>query len=175
MAVNYSDLTAGTSVTWKNTGGTYALNGKNLATATARQGDKSGDLLDGTKGFPELLEFSFETKLQAAPTDGVEFALWVGFSSSSTASTDNPGDLGGADAAVSDRDILVQLTFVGSIVMASSITTAGHAQRQDKMLVRPKNRYVIPVIDNNTGQTTTNVDGETVLTMTPWYRRTPIG
>lgn len=171
MAVNYSDLTPGTAVVWKNTGGDKAMLLKALANAGVREGAKSATLVDGTKGFPEVLEVSVETKLQATPTDGKELNCYLGFSSSATAGTDNPGGLTGADAAVGDVDQLPQLVFAGAVVMAGSLTTG--VQRQ-VFWVKPLKEYVVPVIHNDTGQTTTNVDGETSVTIRPWYRRTPI-
>lgn len=171
MTVAYSDLTPGTAVVWTNTGGDKAMNMKALATAGIREGVKSATLVDGTKGFPELLEIVAETKLQATPTDGLECEVYLGFSSSATAATDNPGGLTGADVAVGDVDQLPQLTFAGSIIMAGSLTTG--VQRQVLFAV-PLREYFIPVFRNASGQTTTNVDGETKITIRPWYRRTPI-
>lgn len=172
MAVNYSDLTPGTAIVWMNTGGDKAMNMKALANAGMREGVKSASLVDGTKGFPEVLEVTVETKLQATPTDGRELNCYLGFSSSATAGTDNPGGLSGADAAVGDVDQLPQLVFAGAVVMAGSLTTG--IQRADPFYVKPKKEYVVPVIHNDTGQTTTNVDGETKITIRPWYRRTPV-
>jgi hypothetical protein len=171
MAVNYSDLTPGTAVVWMNTAGTLAMNMKNLANAGAREGVKSGTLVDGTKGFPEVLEIIAETKVGVTPTDGREFNVYLGFSSSATAATDNPGALTGADAAVADIDVLPQLVFAGAVVMAGSLTTGVQRQR---FWVKPGAEYVIPVCHNDTGQTTTNVDSETKITIRPWYRRTPV-
>lgn len=171
MAVNYSDLTPGTAVVWKNTGGDKAMNMKNLANNGIREGGKSATLVDGTKGFPELLEITVESKVQSAATDGLEMEIYLGWSSSATAGTDNPGGLTGADAAVADVDQLAQLTFAGSLVMASSLGTG--VQRQ-VIEARPKKEYVIPVMNQKSGQTTTNVDGETAITIRPWYRRTPV-
>ena len=172
MAVNYSDLTPGTAVTWKNTAGDKDIPAKNMATATAVQGAKSATLVDGTKGFPELLEITVETKVQATPTDGKELNLYLGFSNSATIGTDNPGALLGSGATMGDLDVLPQLAFVGAVVMAGSLSTG--LQRQDAFEVAPKKEYFIPVLHNDTGQTTSNVDGETSITVRPWYRRTPI-
>ena len=171
MAVNYSDLTPGSAVTWKNTGGTKAMLLKNLTNGSIREGDKSATLIDGTMGFPEVLEFSVETKPVSAPTDGTELELRLGFSSSVTAGTDNPGGLTGADAAVSGVGKLQQLVYAGSVVQSNTIGTG--VQRQVFRVV-PQKEYVIPVIYNNMGVSTSNVDGETVVTMRPWYRRTPV-
>ncbi len=174
MAVNYSDLTPGTAMTWKNTGGTKTLNAKALTNTSIRQGDKSASLIDGTKGLPEVLEFTLETKVQSAPTAGLQMNLHLGWSSSATAGTDNPGGLTGADGSGPNADVLSanQVGFAGSLAMSNNLSTG--VQRACVAVVRPLKEYVIPVLDNETGQTTSNVDGETVITMTPWYRRTPV-
>lgn len=172
MSVNYSDLIPGTPIVWKNTAGDKVLNGKNLATVTGRQGDKSATLLDATKGFPEFLSWLVETKLQTAPVAGTEFSLYLGWSSSATAGTDNPAGLGGADAAGPNTDTFAMLSLAGSIILSNNIGMA--VQRQDKMIVVPKDYYVIPVIYNGSAYSTTNTDGETSVTMTPWYRRAPV-
>lgn len=171
MAVNYSDLTPGTAVVWMNTGGNKAMNLRNLANAAIREGAKSDTLVDGTKGFPEVLEVTVEAKFGAAVTDGNQANIHLGWSSSSTAGTDNPGGLTGADAAVADADQLAQIDLIGSLVGASSLGTG--VQRQVLWCV-PKKEYVIPVLQNSSGQSTTNVDSETKITIRPWYRRTPI-
>lgn len=171
MSVNYSDLTPGTPITWTNTGGTKVMNMKNRADAYMREGDKSATLIDSTKGFPELLEITAETRVTSTPTDGRTADIYLGFSSSASVGVDNPGGLTGVDAAVADVDVLPQLVFVGSIIMAGSLTTG--VQRQVMQAV-PKKEYVIPVFVNNSGQTTSNVDGETIITIRPWYRRAPI-
>lgn len=174
MSTAYSDLTPGTAVTWSNTGGTKVLNAKALTNTSIRQGDKSASLIDGTKGLPELLVWTLETKVQSAPTAGKTLDLYLGWSSSATAGTDNPGGLGGADATGPNADVLSanQVQFAGSLAMSNNIGTG--LQRAVVAVTRPLKEYVIPVLDNETGQTTSNVDTETVITMTPMYRRAPV-
>lgn len=171
MAANYSDLLPGTALVWKNTGGDYAMNMKALATAGIREGVKSASLIHATYGFPELLEIEVETKLQAAPTAGLECPVYLGFSRSTNAGTGNPGGLTGADAAVGNADQLPMLVFIGSIVLSNALGTAVQRQR---FVAAPKAECVIPVFQNSSGQTTTNVDGETIISIRPWYRRAPI-
>lgn len=170
MTVAYSDLSPGTAVVWANTGGDKAMNCRNLANAGIREGAKSATLVDGTKGFPELLEITAETKLQSAPTAGNSCAVYLGFSSSATAGTANPGGLTGADAAVGNADQLPQLTFVGSLILSNALGTGVQRQR---FVAIPKAEYVVPVFQNGSGQTTTDADTETIITIRPWYRRTP--
>jgi hypothetical protein len=174
MATAYSDLTPGTAITWTNTGGTKALNAKALTNTSIRQGDKSASLIDGTKGMPEVLRIVVETKVQSAPTAGTTLDLHVGFSASLTAGTGNPGGLTGADGTGPNVDVLTagQVAFVGSVVMSNNLGTG--VQRGPVFEIVPRAEYMIPVLYNQTGQTTSNVDGETVITVTPWYRRTPI-
>lgn len=155
-----------------NTAGDKNMNMKNLASAGVREGVKSASLVDGTKGFPEVLEVIAETKAGSNPTDGRELNIYLGFSSSATAGTDNPGALTGTDAAVADIDVLPQLVFAGAVVMAGSLTTTG-VQRQ-RFWIKPGAEYVIPVAHNDMGVATSNVDSETKITIRPWYRRTPL-
>lgn len=171
MAVNYSDLTPGSAITWTNTGGTYAIPAKALTNTSIVQGAKSATLVDGTKGMPELLEVTVETKLQSTPAASKSLDCYVGWSSSATAGTDNPAGLGGTSTTGPNADALGLLTRVGVVPTAPSLTTGVHRKT---FWVRPLKEYAIPVLDNETGQTTTNVDGETVVTVRPWYRRTPI-
>lgn len=171
MATAYSDLTPGTALVWKNTGGDFAMNMKALATAGVREGGKSATLVDATKGFPELLEVVVETKLQVAPTAGNQCVVYMGFSASGTAGAANPGGLTGADSAIGNADQLPQLAFVGALVLSNALGTGVQRQR---FTIAPRAEYVIPVFQNSSGQTTSNVDGETVVTVRPWYRRTPV-
>lgn len=171
MAVNYSDQSPGTAVVWMNTGGDKALNLKNLTNGSIREGDKSATLVDGTKGFPERLTVLVEAKFGSALADGVECPIYLGWSGSATAGTDNPGGLTGADAAVGDSDQLPLLSFIGSLIGSSSLGTGIHRIVLD---VVPKREYLIPVFQNSSGQSTTNVNSETKITVQPWYRRTPI-
>lgn len=171
MATKYSDLEPGTAVVWKNTGGDKTMTLKNLATAGIREGEKSATLIDGTKGFPELLEIIAETKLQTAPAAGALCSVFLGFSTSSTPGTSNPGGLTGADAAVGNADQLPQLRFAGAIVLSNAIGTGVQRQR---FVVRPLAEYVIPVFQNSSAYSTTNVDGETSITIRPYYRRSQV-
>lgn len=171
MAVNYSDLTPGTALVWKNIGGDYALNAKALVNTGIQEGGKSATLVDGTKGFPELLEVIAETRLQLAPVAGNECPIYLGFSKNPTAGSENPGGLTGVDAAVGNADQLPQLVFCGAIILSNALGTGAQRQRFE---VKPRAEYVIPVFQNSSGQTTTNVDGETSVTIRPWYRRTPV-
>src|SRR4051812_20092213 len=98
MATGYSDRVAGTPYTWQSTGGDKAITLTSLTNGSAREGDKSGSIVDGTKGLPEYVEFRLESAVGSAATTGKEINLFIGESDNATAGTDNPGNLTGADA-----------------------------------------------------------------------------
>lgn len=171
MAVNYSDLSAGTSVEWSTTGGkTITLT--SLTNGSAREGGKSASWVDGTKGMPELIEVRFESAVGSAATTGNEIELYVGESDDATAGNANPGNLTGADAGLSTPDELKpQLIFVGSLVLSN---TRGTNVQKQRFRYRPLCPYAIPVVVNKSGQTLSGTTGSHKILMTPYYRRTPI-
>jgi hypothetical protein len=172
VATAYSDLVAGTAVSWKASAGDHVLTLTSLVDQAVREGDKSATLVDGTKGLPELLEFRLESAVGAAATAGKEVSLYVGESDSATAGTDNPGNLTGADAGVtSGTELLPQLNFVGSLVLSNARGTNVQKQR---LLYAPTCAYLIPVLFNNSGQTLSATAGNHQLVMTPYYRRAPV-
>lgn len=173
MAVNYSDLSAGTEITWKSSGGTYTLTLTSLTNGSCREGGKSGTLVDGSKGMPELLVCRLESAVGSAATTGRTLDLYFGGSDSSTAGTNNPGNLTGADAGLSTPTELVpQLDYCGSL--AFSNTRGTNVQKVNLYFWRPSLPYIIPVLLNNTGQTLSSTAGNHTLSVTPYYRRTPI-
>jgi hypothetical protein len=172
MATAYSDLVAGTAITWTSSGGDKVLTGTSLTNGSARQGDKSASWVDATKGLPELIEVRFDTGVGSAATAGKQVELYVGESDSATAGTNNPGNLGGADAALSNPDELTpQLLFVGALVLSNARGTNVQSQR---FRFRPVCAYSIPVIYNLSGQTLSATGTDTKVVMTPYYRRTPV-
>ncbi len=169
MANTYAPLIIGTPITWSSSGGTSVITGTSLASGSARQGDKSATLVDGTKGLPALLEVVVETKVGSAPTDGLTLDCYLGFSSSATAGTDNPGGLTGADGALSTpASVVPQLVFLGSVIMSNAIGTGVQRQR---FLVAPQDAYVSPVLVNSTGQTMSGTGTDTKIAMTPLYQQ----
>lgn len=169
MAV-FPQLFAGTAITWSSSGATKVITMTSKADGTAREGAKSATLVDGTNGFPELLEVHVETKVQAAPTDGKEIELYFGWSSSATAGTDNPGGLTGADADITGPDsVKLLLSYIMSIVLSNQIGTG--LQRQSPILVRPADICFVPVLVNKSGQTISATGTDTLITVVPWYRK----
>jgi hypothetical protein len=172
MTVAYSDLSAGTAVTWTSSGGDKTLTLTSLANGSGQQGDKSATWVDGTKGLPELIEIRFETQVAVAATAGNEVELWLGESDSATAGTANPGNLTGADGALSNPDELkVQLLFVGSLVLSNARGTNVQAQR---FRYKPVCAYCMPVVVNKSGQALGSTGTNSKVVMTPYYRRAPV-
>jgi hypothetical protein len=170
MANTYAPLVAGTTVKWSSSGGNHVLTGTSLSNASGRAGDKcsTNDILDATKGLAALLEIWVSTKVQSAPTAGLTLDVYLAFSDSGTAGTDNPGNLSGADAALANVDIAPQLVFVGSVVMSNNL---GTGLQQQRFLVQPQDQFVIPILVNNTGQTVSSTGTDTQFWITPWYQQ----
>lgn len=172
MATGYSDLSAGTAITWTSSGGDKAITLTSLADNAAREGVKSATWVDGTKGLPEVIEIRFEAQVASAATNGKEVELFIGESDNSTAGTDNPGNLTGADAALSNPDELkYQCVFVGSLVLSNARGTNVQKQR---LRFKPICAYSIPLVVNKSGQALGSTGTNLKIVMTPYYRRTPV-
>lgn len=172
MAVNYSDLTPGTGITWKDSGGSFVISLNALGSGILRQGGKSATLVDGTYGYPEILVITLLIQFNGTPTAGNTVDLYLGWSGSSTAATDNDSNLTGADGTMTSADVLKMLGYAGSLVASANI--GGSVNQQTTLVVKPRRQYVIPVIDNESGVALKASANVSVVTMTPWYRRTPI-
>jgi hypothetical protein len=174
-AITYdgSILVAGTPSTWKSSGGTYAITAGGLNSLNARQGVKSASLLVAPTGLqtasmPEVLRFIIQTQMASAPTAGHEISLWLGFSDSATAGTDNPGGLSGTDASVSNTDVIGQLVYAGSVILSNSLGTG--VQLAYCSPVVPLDQYVCPVLFNQSSVSLSATSSQTFFTMIPYYR-----
>lgn len=166
---SYSRLIPGTSKTWINTGGDKVLTLTSLANGSVRQGDKSASVLHATYGRPEFLEFLFETACNVAGTNYNTVDLYIGESDSSTAGTNNPGGLSGADGALTNGTQLIwQLRQAGSLIVSNGAGTG--VQKVRLRLMYPMQEYVIPVVANLSGQALHATASNHKLTMTPFYR-----
>lgn len=166
MPTSYADFFPGTAKTWASSGGDYAITLHNIANAVGREGVK-GDLQNATYGNPAFIEWWLEWSATSSPTAGNLVELWVGESNHATAGTNNPGTLTGADAAVSSiADYKFQLSRVGALRLAAST-----AVQKASFLHVPKQRYLIPVVVNLSGITSTNTAGNFLIRATPFFRR----
>lgn len=167
---DYADLEAGATITWAASGGDKALTLTSLANDAGREGAKSGTLVDGTKGMPELLEIRFESAVASAAANGKEIELYFGESDSATAGTNNPGNLTGADAALSNPDELKnQCALVGALVLSNARGT--NVQKQRLWYPQPVQPYIIPLVVNKSGVALSGTGGNHSLVVTPFYRR----
>lgn len=168
MAVQYADYLAGTAKTWKSSAGDYAITLTSLANAAGREGAK-GDFQDGIFGAPAFLEIRFESAVGSAATNGNVAELWIGESDNATAGTNNPGNLTGADAAVSNPDeAKLQCGYAGALCLSNALGTAVQKQR---MTYYPSQRYIIPFVVNKSGQTLSGTAGNHTIVITPFYAR----
>lgn len=165
----YSRLIKGTSLTWMNTGGDKTLTLTSLANGSVRQGDKSASLVHARYGRPELLEIRAESAVAVAATNGTAIQLFMGESDNSTAATDNPGGLSGADGALTNgSELISQLNYVGALLMSNATGTG--AQKTRLTYNGPVCEYVMPVVYNNTGQALSATASLHKLVITPYYR-----
>jgi len=165
---DYSYLTVGTAIEWKNTGGDKAMTLTSLANDSARQGVKSATLVDGTLGMPEVLMFYFQTAVASAATDYAPIELWISESDSATAATRNAGNASGADAAYSNPDTLRHNLFqAGEVICSNSHGTSTLGSWIPYSPVLP---YLSPIVRNASGQSLSSTAADHLLRMVPLYR-----
>lgn len=151
----------GTAKSWKSSGGDYALTLTSLANDAAREGAK-GDL--GATWARRWAVF-FTSSVGSAATNGKEIEVYWGPSTHATAGSDNPGNLTGADAALSNPDELkFQLLYLGSLALSNARGTNVQKQYFEFM---PPTRYGTPVVVNKSGQTLGSTAGDHEVRLTP--------
>jgi len=167
---DYSYLEAGTPITWTSTGGDKALTLTSKADGVGREGEKSPSLIDGSRGMPELLEIRVESQVGSAATQGKELEVHIGESSNNGVGDDNPGNLTGTDADVSNPDELkLQCNLAGSLVFSNARGT--NVQKQRLPPYYPTCPYIIPLVVNKTGQTLGATGTNHKIVITPYYRK----
>lgn len=165
MTTQILDLVPGTPITLGTNSNTAVLTMKNIATAAYQQSAK----FDFGANFAHLWSADLTNKFASAPTAGLTCKVWIGYSSSGTAATGNVGNCTGSDAAYAGysggtaAQSLLQLDPLGQMVLDAN---AGPQSGQLAQFV-PKKRYGYVVWQNASGKTTTNVDADHVLTLSP--------
>lgn len=165
MATADVKIYTGTAITWKPSGGTYAMSLHSLTTTStgAWQGAK-GDL-----GTPRGARMAVRvtTAFSANPTAGQYLEIYWAGSPSSTAASDNPAGTSGSDAVytgvVSTATAKPNLQFIGLLV--AEATTA--SQTSDVGVFVPDFQYGMPVVVNLTSQALTNTTTAHVITIYP--------
>lgn len=153
----------GTPITWKASGGTYAMTMASIANNAARQGAK-GDL-----GSTRARRWSMlvEINMDVAPTAGNAIEFYWSSSPSPTAGTQNTGGTSGTDAAykASEEDEWKkQLQFVGALVLTNDADTVVQIMEFE---FEPLQRYGMPVLVNKAGQALEGDDDSHKITLTP--------
>lgn len=159
-------LQQGTALTWKSTGGTYALTLTSLANGAARQGAK-GDLAAGATPATWARRWGvvFKSAVAAAAADGGEIELWWGPSPTLTAGTDNPANMTGADAAMASPDsVKYQAQRVGSLILSNSLGTGIQTQ---VLTFVPLFQWGSPLVVNKSGQTLSATAGNHEVRLVP--------
>jgi len=164
MATADVKIYTSTAITWKPSGGTYAMSLHSLTTTltAAWQGAK-GDL-----GTPRGARMAVRVTTAFAATTGIAGqaleVYWAG-SPTSTAASDNPAGASGANAVyagvVSAATAKPNLQFVG-VLVAEAATTS---QTADVGSFIPDFQYGMPIIVNLTAQslaTTTTAHAVTI-------------
>lgn len=166
---DYIGLVKGTSITWAASGGDKTLTLTSLTNNSAREGAKSGSLDDATFGMPHVLDVRLESAVGSAATDGLYLELYFGESDNATAGDDNPANLTGADAALSNPDELKHQAYVVGHLRFSN--ARGTNVQKQRMTYEPVCPYIIPLVVNKSGQTLSGTAGNHKLVVTPYYLR----
>lgn len=166
-------LVAGTSKTWKSSGGDFVLVLTSVTNNSAKEGDKNTTgWLDAAFGsvLPEFVAIRFESSVGSAVTaPNQDLELYIGESDSATAGTNNPGGLTGASASVTTPD---EKKTQCSPAMALPVSNAlGTAVQRAYGTYIPSQPYPIPLVINKTGQTLGSTAADHQIIMTPYYRR----
>jgi hypothetical protein len=165
MATQIVNYIAGTPITLGTNSNTYTWTLKNTANGAYDQSPK----IDFTANLPVAVQVRMSHKFASAPAAGTFVRLWIGYSSSATAGTDNPGNCTGADAAYTGwsggtaAQSVLQLHFVGQMLLDVNVG----AQLSPTFEIAPANRYAVLVLQNGSGVAFTNVDADHVVTLTP--------
>lgn len=139
-----------------------------LAAGAARQSDK----IDFTANIDLEYVLSAAVEWATAPAAGETVDFYIGWSSSATAGTNNPGGLGGADSAYTGYsanldDSLKQLQYIGSMV--ATVQATGTVQIDTAVSTfTPRLRYGTLVVVNNSAADALHTDAaESAVALTP--------
>ena len=146
---------------------TDQINLTSISAGSAQQSDK----IDFTANIDLEYVLSAAVEWATAPTAGETVDFYIGWSSSATAGTNNPGGLGGADAAYTGYsanldDSLKQLQYIGSMV--ATVQATGTVQIDTSVATfTPRLRYGTLVVVNNSSTAFHSDAAETAVALTP--------
>lgn len=154
---------AGTSVTWKDSGGDLAITLQNLAAGAARQG-ATKDWGDLSTARPTRYKWRLRLSFESAPIVGEVVEVYWKSSPDNTA-WDN--DDGTGDAAVSSADKLRNCTLIGTLIVDEA---AADVFMSLQGVFENFERYGAPIIYNRSaGDNLQNTANDATFVVTPIY------
>lgn len=150
---DYVQITQGTAIVWGESGGsgvTATLSLNNLASGSARMGAAVDLGANWEDEYTAILAIETGT----APTAGNTFEAYLGFSHDNT---NWPAKITGSDAAYTLGTSDANLRQIGVPAVSLTVTADGNTVLiQAGNIIRPRGRYVAPIVDNNSGQAIRN-------------------
>ena len=150
---DYVQITQGTAVVWGESGGsgvTATLSLNNLASGSARM----GAAVDLGENWEDEYTAILAIETGTAPTAGLTYEAYLGFSHDNT---NWPAKITGSDAAYTLGTSDANLRQAGVPAVRLMVTNDGNTVLvQAGNIIRPRGRYVAPIVDNNSGQATRN-------------------
>lgn len=162
MALDHFQSLFGTEIVWGPASGagagvpavTQTMSLNNLAAGAARQG-ASVDISQNTNADDDEYAIQASVETGTAPTSGKTCDIYLAWSDDNSIF---PATVGTSDAAFPASGTLADyLKMLGNPVLSIIVTNTGNLLIiQNKVLIRPKARYVAPVFVNNMDQATRN-------------------
>jgi len=150
---DYVQITQGTAVVWGESGAsgvTATLSLNNLANGSARM----GAAVDLGENWEDEYTAILAIETGTAPTAGNTFEAYFGFSHDNT---NWPAKITGSDAAYTLGTSDANLRQIGVPAVSLTVTSDGNTVLvQAGSIIRPRGRYVAPIVDNNSGQAIRN-------------------
>ena len=150
---DYIQLTQGTAIVWGESGAsgvTAVCSLNNLAGGSAQQGASVDLGANWEDEYTAILAIETGT----APTAGNTYELYFGFSHDNT---NWPAKMTGSSGAYTLGTSDANLRQIGTPAVVLTVTNDGNTLLiQTGSIIRPRARYVAPLVDNNSGQATRN-------------------
>ena len=150
---DYIQITQGTAIVWGESGAsgvTAVCSLNNLAGGSAQQGASVDLGANWEDEYTAILAIETGT----APTAGNTYELYFGFSHDNT---NWPAKMTGSNGAYTLGTSDANLRQIGTPAVVLTVTNDGNTLLiQTGSIIRPRARYVAPLVDNNSGQATRN-------------------
>jgi len=150
---DYIQITQGTAIVWGESGAsgvTAVCSLNNLAGGSAQQGASVDLGANWEDEYTAILAIETGT----APTAGNTYELYFGFSHDNT---NWPAKMTGSNGSYTLGTSVANLRQIGTPAVVLTVTNDGNTLLiQTGSIIRPRARYVAPLVDNNSGQATRN-------------------